>query len=107
VSEVIDRTDFIEAKDVQANDVVRAQNEKSRFNRHSDGDVCWLCLKGMSAKAFENAWHIHMTIFHELVPMAKSDSLPADIDQGMFPIGAECAKKIPRTHKTKMENRRS
>jgi len=91
---------FIPASEVQADEKVREQNEKSRFNRHGV-ESCWLCCKGMSEKAFENAWHIHMTIDHSLAPVAMGDTLREADDQGWFPVGSECAKKIPLTHRKK------
>lgn len=87
-------------KDYQASEEAREQNRKSSFNRHGV-DSCKLCEKGLSDKASENAWHVHMTVDQTLVPVAWGDDLDGRVDQGWFPVGSECAKRIPLTHRKK------
>jgi len=79
---------------------VEQQEKNAKFSRddaaHNGG--CKMCGRKMSRKAAENAWHIHMTIYGDLVPM---NADMGDNSQGWFPVGSECAKMIPLTHRAK------
>jgi hypothetical protein len=55
----------------------------------------------MSRNAAANAWHVHMTVDSELVEF--NADMGAN-SQGWFPIGSECAKMIPLTHRRKVAN---
>jgi hypothetical protein len=61
---------------------------------------CWACGSGLTQKAVDNGWFIHLHVDGTLIPAA------ADVDddhgsQGWFPVGPDCAKRIPRTHRVK------
>ena len=94
---------FINAQDLRASEEVREQNEKSRFNANST-ETCFLCSKKMSDKAKENAWHVHLTIDYTFAPNSMGDTLDGSIDQGWFPVGSECAKRVPLTHRKKFSD---
>jgi hypothetical protein len=76
------------------------QNKNAKFSRldaaHNGG--CKMCGRKMSRKAEDNAWHIHMTTSGDLVPTSAD---MGNESQGWFPVGSECAKMIPLTHRTK------
>lgn len=73
---------------------VERREANSRIHRRGDesNPECKMCGRKMSRKASENAHHVHMTVYLDLVP------LNADIEsisQGCFPVGSECAKMLP------------
>jgi hypothetical protein len=76
------------------------QNKNAKFSRldaaHNGG--CKMCGRKMSRKAADSAWHIHMTTSGDLVPTSADMGSES---QGWFPVGSECAKMIPLTHRTK------
>lgn len=78
--------------------------EKNGENYNSDkhDDVCYLCGRGLTAKAVENGYWIEMATDGSLV--RNDQGLHPDLDsQGAFPVGSECAKKIPLTHRSKQD----
>jgi hypothetical protein len=93
---------FINAQDLRASEEVREQNEKSRFNANAT-ETCFLCSKKMSPKAKDNAWHVHLTTNYELASVDMGDVLESN-DQGWFPVGSECAKRVPLTHRMKFSD---
>lgn len=65
---------------------------------------CFACGRKMSDKALENAWLVHSAGGGDvLVPIDWDATTEDDIsgDVGWHPIGPECAKRIPKTHKMK------
>jgi hypothetical protein len=70
----------------------RDNNAKSSRHdaRHNVG--CHLCGRKMSAKAQENAHLVHMSVDGDLV---ETDAEITD-SQGFFPVGSECAKRLPK-----------
>lgn len=57
--------------------------------KKAQGDQpCFLC-----GKATDGSRLVHLATFGALVPI--SETLPEHEDQGFFPIGPECAKKLP------------
>jgi len=81
------------------NSVWRQSIERIEANRRShrigyhDSEECMMCGRKMSRKAHENARHVHMTIDGDLVPMAAE---VGSLSQGWFPVGSECAKRLPK-----------
>jgi len=69
--------------------------------RHTD--QCWLCGRGLTARAAERGWWVHMTVDLTIAPVdLPEQDWPAGVEsQGWFPVGNECAKKIPKTHRAK------
>lgn len=81
-----------------------AQREKNaKVSRKGDerNPECHFCGRKMSRNAAANAWHVHMTVDSELVEF--NADMGAN-SQGWFPIGSECAKMIPLTHRRKVAN---
>lgn len=73
---------------------VERREANRRICRRGDewNTECKMCGRKMSRKASENAHHVHMTVYLDLVPLhAEID----DISQGWFPVGSECAKMLP------------
>lgn len=83
----------------QADHETRAKNA-----RHFDGlkhdDECFLCGRGLTAKALENGYWVHLLTDDTLAPAAL-EWYSAPTSQGAFPVGSECAKRIPRGYKFK------
>jgi hypothetical protein len=78
----------------------KEQNAKKR-NRSTHGiEPCKLCGQIISDKALETSWFVHMTVNGDLFPVAVELG-DHEGSQGMFPIGASCAKKIPKEFKKK------
>jgi hypothetical protein len=78
-------------------DYNEAQREENR--RRSGIEYCLVCGKGMSQAKIDAAWFVHMTTGGELAHI--DDELEEIHDQGWWPVGADCAKRIPKTHRTK------
>ena len=79
------------------------QKEKNskKHNRATHGvDPCHLCGQTISNKSLPTAWFVHMSTSSELYPVAVELT---EGSQGYFPIGASCAKRIPKEYKTKYE----
>ena len=93
---------FINADDFCSPVEVQDKNEKSRFNNH--GAQCFLCHKGMSPNAQNNAWHVHLisNVTAQFVSVDMADVLDSN-DMGWFPVGSECAKRVPLTHRKKVD----
>lgn len=69
-----------------------------RFTTDKHTDECFLCGRGLTAKAVENGWAVHLRTDNMLLPVGE----PWDSDeqsQGWFPVGSECAKRVPLTHR--------
>jgi hypothetical protein len=78
----------------------KAQNAKKR-NRATHGiEPCKLCGQVISDKALDTSWFVHMTTDGDLFPVA-IELGGHEGSQGFFPIGASCAKRIPKEFKTK------
>ena len=66
--------------------------------RNAKGDhPCFLC-----GKATDGSREVHLVTSGFLVPM--DEEVEPDEDQGFFPIGPECAKKLPRENWALTEN---
>lgn len=63
-------------------------------------EQCLICNQVMTDAAAQNGWWVHMTTTGKLAP-ADID-LPETLDQGWHPVGKECARKVPATHRAKM-----
>lgn len=72
-----------------------------KHNRATHGiEECHLCGQTISDKSIPTAWYVHMSTSSELYPVAVELT---EGSQGYFPIGASCAKRIPKEYKTKLE----
>jgi len=78
----------------------KKENAKKR-NRSTFGhEPCKLCGQVISDKALDTSWFVHMTVSGELFPVAVELG-DHEGSQGFFPIGASCAKRIPKEFKKK------
>ena len=75
------------------------QRQRNRERRDSHIEECAVCARGLTEKAVENAWYVHLTIDAEMTPV--DIELESDIDLGWHPVGSECAKLIPKSHRLK------
>lgn len=86
------------ASDFQAEPAVRDANAQKFFSSTKPyADQCFLCGRPLTAKAVENGSYIHLTTSGFLVER----DYEGDDSQGCFPVGSECAKRIPRPFKFK------
>jgi hypothetical protein len=95
--DVIDR---IHIDTVRADDATRDANSKHQTDKHVN--ECFLCERGLTESGEARAWWVRMAIDGTLVPF--DAELPEDEDQGEFPVGPECAKGIPLTHRAKLDD---
>ena len=73
-----------------------------KHNRSTHGiESCRLCNQTISDKVLDNSWFVHMTVNGDLIPVSVSLSTEEG-SQGLFPIGASCAKRIPKEFKKKL-----
>ena len=92
------------ASDFQADHETREAN-RHRFSGSKHGDECFLCGRGLTFAALmpEKAWRIHLGTDGTLLPEGwepEGGDWNADrLSQGTFPVGPECAKRIPRPFK--------
>ena len=90
---------FLPLVPLQADYETQRSNER-RFNSDKHVDNCFLCARPLTEKARDNGWMVHLHVQLGLIPNG------ADIDdmsgsQGCFPVGSECAKKIPAAYRFK------
>jgi hypothetical protein len=87
------------ASDYQASDFDR---RRAVYNSDKHIEECFLCGRGLTAKALVNGWWIHLgtdgTLLTQDDPAAIADDT---LSQGCFPVGSECAKRIDRPYKFK------
>ena len=74
-----------------AEEIEKNGNRNVRYK--GQDNPCRLCGCQLTQKAYENAWFVRMTVNGDLV-QKDAEVAEAD-DQGWFPIGTGCAKKIP------------
>ena len=79
---------------------IEQQEANSRIHRAGNewNPECKMCGRKMSRKAHDNATHIHMSVNLDLVPVKENIGSNS---QGFFPVGSECAKKLPADYKIK------
>lgn len=74
----------------------RAAN--ARLGKGEPVDECFVCGRGLTERGLERATWIEHTTSGRLV--AVDDLIPSD-SQGCFPIGTECARKVPAIYRHK------
>jgi hypothetical protein len=80
---------------------VRRENEE-RYARSPDH--CVLCGRGLTEKAVERGWMIHMVDGGCGIAPNGWEPIGHDDESGdmyFSPVGSECAKRVPRTHRTR------
>lgn len=83
------------AEDYQAHPDVRHKNSQ----RRGGPQECFFCGRPMTDAATAKGWWVHLRTDGFFVA-ASADVTEKD-DQGWFPVGSECAKTIPLTHRSK------
>lgn len=71
----------------------RQKNSKKRRRGVIYTYDCHMCGTPMTDKQVETAYHVHMNIDGDIVPV--DAKIPNSESQGWFPIGSECARKVP------------
>lgn len=100
------------ASDFQADPETRRTNAQ-RYNGSKHEDECFFCGRGLTASGLANAWWVHLTTSGYLVTQdygsVREDAGEVQaaeefrLSQGCFPVGSECAKRIARPYKFRME----
>jgi hypothetical protein len=93
---------FVPVEDLQPSWEEMDRNRKRRSDlQHADH--CFVCQRGLTESALSNAWWCHLVGGgSEIAPVDLDDSGSDTGDMGWFPLGSECAKKVPITHRMKM-----
>lgn len=86
---------------VQADVDTREKNARRASSAGDVADVCFTCGRPLTAKALDNAQWVHLSTRGELIAVDATDYGSAD-DQGWFPLGSECAKKVPAGFKRRI-----
>lgn len=71
------------------------QQDANRRRSDHAAEECLCCGRGMTERAVETAWMVHLTTAGLLAPI---DAEVPD-SQGWHPVGSECAKLIPKSHR--------
>jgi len=82
---------MMNAADLQAPAEVRAANRARSGGRFDD--ECFVCARGMTAARIAKAAMVHLLTDGTIAPTA--DPIDDSTSQGFFPVGSECARKIP------------
>lgn len=67
----------------------------ARWNPEKHVDECFLCGRGITAKG--QGRNVHMLTDGTFAPVDMAEEeIPESLDQGWFPVGPECAKRLPK-----------
>ena len=76
----------------------------TRHNKATQGhESCRLCNRTISDKVLDNSWFVHMTVDCDLVEI--NTEISPDLSQGWFPVGSDCARKIPANFRKKFQTK--
>lgn len=93
---------FLSLEGLQADPEIRDLNNQRFGQSDKHVDQCFLCGRGLTEKAKDNGWMIHL---HTSGVLISNDYLVDDLgnngSQGCFPVGSECAKRVPATFRFK------
>jgi len=78
---------------------VRDRNS-SRFDATRHEDVCHICCLPLTATAIERGWMVRTVRGSALIPINAEWSDEAS-ESGMFPVGSECARRVPLEYRTR------
>ena len=85
-------------------DYVDFGTKRANEERGTGGkEPCVLCGRGLTEKAIDNGWWVEMG--HGGLVLFHTADEPDTADpgyMGFFPLGSECAKRIPATHRQKI-----
>jgi hypothetical protein len=93
-------TNFI-SKDIW--DTLSFEQKETNAKRHNKAthghESCRLCNRTISDKVLDTSWFVHMTVDGDLVEI--NTEIESNLSQGWFPVGSDCAKKIPANFRKK------
>ncbi len=69
------------------------KNRRNQTDRHVD--ECFFCGRGLTESGVKNGLSVHLRTDGRLFPWADQDAWHSEDSQGSFPIGSECAKRLP------------
>lgn len=72
-------------------------DSKAPKRQNADGfhHQCLICGRKMSDKAIDRGVWVEMSVRLKLIPVGHPLSNDPAESQGCFPVGSECAKKVP------------
>ena len=76
-------------------------NAAANYDSSKHDECCLVCKRGMTDKAVTKAVWVEMTTDLKLIPVGHEAEGGAS-SQGMFPVGSECAKRIPKEYRRKV-----
>jgi len=77
----------------------KERNRRLRTPEGWSGAECLICKRPI--RDDRKAVYVHLTTSYELVPV---DTDPED-SQGCWPVGPECARKVPATYRQKWDSK--
>lgn len=89
----------MKVEEIQASTDARQLNQMRKTNKAVD--ECFVCGWGLTQAAVDKAWFIEMTFGGELI--AADDRRDREDSQGCFPLGSECAKRVPKEFRIKIQ----
>jgi hypothetical protein len=89
-------------EDVQRPLADRLKNECLPRTAKHHAEPCFLCGRPLTKRAVVNGLWVHLLTDGTLAPVVGAyvtrEMYEAPLDQGWFPVGSECAKRVPETH---------
>lgn len=86
--------------DYRADAATRRRNQDRQATAGDVADVCFLCERPLSEKALASAWYVEHAFSGEILAVDDPRS-GTDESQGCFPLGSECAKRLPKALRAK------
>lgn len=71
----------------------------NRFGQGDKPEECWICGRGLTARQAESGWQIHVGGAGSHIVGVDDPPEPEEHDLGWFPVGSDCARTIPRSHR--------
>jgi hypothetical protein len=68
-----------------------------RFDHAKHVDQCFLCGRGLTDAGMANGKVVHTNTAYEFIP-AGAALAAGEESQGLFPIGSDCAKRLPAAY---------
>ena len=90
---------LINLSDLQPELTVRDRNS-TRFNDNRHADVCHICCLPLTTAAIERGWMVRTVRGYAIIPINAEWNDEAS-ESGMFPVGSECARRIPKEYRTR------
>lgn len=98
--EITTQVSKLKVSDYQADDETLEANGRRMIEAERSGyrEPCVLCGRPLSEKAIDSAWWVELGDGGSTI-LPNGHHLSDDETMGCFPMGSECAKRIPKTHK--------